>query len=196
MQFRSHLFASALLGLALYPRRPKDAALVTLAGVLIDTDHYLLYASRTGDFSLLGALRYDKRRKGRPPRGDTRPRYGSLRSLAHNAPLTLSLAWGLARLFPAFTPCALGLTLHLALDTPWATMLDYRVWWRSRGLCERCGQRRPDRSVQFITPPRRGGDHWALDNRVLWCGRCAKQVRKAQDEQAEWETATSYSANE
>lgn len=181
MQFRSHLLASALLGLALYPRRPKNAALVTVAGVLLDTDHYLLYASRTGDFTLHGALRYDTRRKSKPRRGDTRPRYGSLRSVAHVAPLTLPLAWVLARRFPALTPCALGLTLHLALDTPWTTMLDYRVWQRSGGVCERCGQRRRGRSVQHIVPPQRGGDYWTLANRALWCGRCARQVRNAQE---------------
>ena len=181
MQFRSHLLASALLGVALYPRRPMDAALVTLAGVLLDTDHYILYASRSGDWSLLGALRYDRRRATKARRGDTRPRYGPLRSLAHEAPLSLPVVWVGARLFPALTPVAAGLTLHLALDTPWTTMLDYRVWRRAGGVCERCGKPRRDRSVQFVVPPHRGGAYWALENRAVWCGRCTKQMRKEHD---------------
>lgn len=182
MRFRSHFLASALAGVALYPRSPRRAALVALSGVLIDADHFLLYASRSGDWSLLGALRYDKRRSKRPRRGDTRPRYGPLRSVAHHAPLTLPLAWSLAKLFPALVPCAVGLTLHLAMDTPWPMLLDYRVWLRSRGRCERCGTHGRPRGVYHIIPTQRGGDFWALENRVLWCQHCAKVVRREQDE--------------
>src|SRR5262245_14927880 len=83
MRLRSHLLASALIGAALYPLAPLRALLVTISGVAVDLDHYLLYALRSGDWSPVGALRYDRRR-GHPVRpGDTQPRYGSLRSAIH-----------------------------------------------------------------------------------------------------------------
>src|SRR5262245_54838746 len=116
MRLRTHLIASTLAGIALYPRSPRRAALMALAGVAVDLDHYLLYALRSGDWSLLGALRYDRRR-ARPIRpGDTRPRYGSLRSVIHHAALTIPLAWLIASRQPALRPLASGLTLHLAMD--------------------------------------------------------------------------------
>lgn len=182
MRFRTHLLASAIAGVMLFPRKPKAAALVAVSGVAIDFDHYVLYASRSGDWSLLGALRYDGRRRGRPRRGDTRPRYGPLRSVAHRARLTLPLAWTLAQIFPQLTPVALGLTLHLTMDKDWPMLLDYRVWRRSGGRCERCGERKRHPAVYNIVLPKRGGDFWALANRALWCQRCAKGVRKLQGE--------------
>lgn len=180
MRFRSHLVVSALVGIAVYPRSPWRAALVALSGVIIDIDHFLLYASRSGDANPLGALRYDKRRTRQPRRGDTQPRYGPLRSLAHNAPLTLLLAWSFAHVFPILKPCALGVTIHLAMDTPWPTMLDGRIWLRSGGVCERCGDDRRPRHVYHIIAPHNGGNFWATDNRALWCDQCAKAVRKQQ----------------
>ena len=180
MRFRTHLLASAIVGLALYPRAPRRAALVALAGVAIDIDHYLLYASRSGDWSLIGALRYNRQRSQLRRAGDTRPRYGSLRSVAHRIPLTVPLVWLLARTVPACTPLAIGLTLHLVMDTSWPMLLDYRVWRRARGRCERCGEHRRRRDVHQIVPPKHGGDYWALHNRVLWCERCAIAVRRGQ----------------
>ncbi|MBC8162146.1 MAG: HNH endonuclease [Roseiflexaceae bacterium] len=180
MRFRSHLIASSIAAVMLYPRAPWRAALVVIAGTIIDVDHLVLYASRSGDTNPLGAIQYDRRRVGRPTTGDTRPRYGPLRSVIHNPLVTLPLVWGAARLVPALTPLAQGLTLHLAMDTPWKMLLDLRVWRRSGGICERCGERRRSRQVYHHIIPKDGGAIWALENRVLWCERCAKAVRKRQ----------------
>ncbi|HWQ14820.1 MAG TPA: hypothetical protein VNL77_18620 [Roseiflexaceae bacterium] len=173
MRLRTHLVTSALAGLALYPRSPRRAALMVLGGVLLDIDHFLLYALRSGDWSASGALHYDRRRHGPVRPGDTRPRYGSLRSAAHRPLLTLPLAWLLAAAFPALRPLAAGLTLHLALDV-YLPHYDLRIWRRARGRCERCGLRGVSLEVYFVRPPRRGGDPWAAANRALWCGDCAR----------------------
>src|SRR3569623_66379 len=101
MRFRTHLLASAAAGLALYPRSLGKAALVTVAGVILDVDHYVLYALRSGDWSPLGALRYNRRRRRRIRPGDTRPRYGPLRSVLHHKRLTIPLVWLTSMLQPA-----------------------------------------------------------------------------------------------
>jgi hypothetical protein len=177
MRLRTHLLASALAGILLYPRAPRRALLLTFAGVAVDLDHYLLYALRSGDWNPAGALHYDRRR-GRPIRpGDTQPRYGSLRSIIHRAALTLPLAWLLARWRPALRPLAIGVALHLALDAPLLSF-DWRVWRRAQGHCERCGVGGLDLGVYYRRTLDRGGARWALDNRAAWCRRCAREVRR------------------
>ena len=93
MRFRTHLLTSLAAGLALYPRRPAHAAALVLAGTLIDLDHLLLYALRTGDWSAVGALRYNRYRHYWRQAGDTRPRYGPLRSWLHEPWLVLPPGW-------------------------------------------------------------------------------------------------------
>jgi hypothetical protein len=177
MRLRTHLLASTLAGIAIYPRHPGRAALVALAGVAVDLDHYLLYALRSGDWSLAGALRYDRRR-GRPIRpGDTRPRYGALRSSLHRARLMVPLAWIMARRWPALRPLAAGFTLHLALDLS-PIGFDWRVWRRARGHCERCGIGGRAMGVYYVRPPDRGGSRWSLDNRAAWCRTCSREMRR------------------
>lgn len=177
MQIRTHMLASALAGIALYPRSPRRAALLALAGVLVDFDHYLVYALRSGDWNPAGALRYDRRRT-RPIRpGDTRPRYGPLRSRIHRARLSLPPLWLLSRRWPALRPILLGVALHLALDTYVMLSLDWRVWRRARGRCERCGVGGLALGVYYVRQPKRGGHPWALDNRAAWCDDCAQAVR-------------------
>lgn len=178
MRFRTHLIVSALAGVALYRRAPRRAALLTVAGVAIDFDHMLLYALRSGDWSPAGALRYDRLR-GQPIRpGDTRPRYGSLRSIVHRPALTLPLLWLLAWRFPALRPVALGLSLHLALDAS-PLHADWRVWSRARGHCERCGVAGLEMGIYYLTLPARGGSRWDASNRVAWCRTCAREARRA-----------------
>ncbi|MFO7171108.1 MAG: hypothetical protein DIU80_024025 [Chloroflexota bacterium] len=174
MHFRTHLIASAVAGLALYPRSLRRAALVVLGGVGLDADHYLLYATRSGDWSLAGAIAYDRRRHGRVRPGDTRPRYGSLRSAAHRPLLTLPLIWALSLIWPALRPIAVGLTLHLAMDVS-IPHYDRRLWRRAGGRCERCGLANVRLAAYYVLPPHRGGDMWALDNRAIWCSECARE---------------------
>lgn len=138
MRFRTHLVSSALAGLALYPRRPLAAAALTVAGTLIDLDHLLLYMLQTGDWSVSGALRYDRYRHRLIEPGDSRPRYGPLRSPLHRPWLVLPPLWYAAARRPALRPMAVGLSLHL--------LLDYLEWpWyaaahrRANGRCDRCG---------------------------------------------------------
>jgi hypothetical protein len=176
MRLRIHILTSALLGTALYPRTPRRAALVLAGGVLLDLDHYLLYALRSGDWNPLGALRYDRWRNLPIAAGDTRRRHGSLRSVLHTARVTIPLAWLLSRRWPALRPLAFGVTLHLALDTS-PLLLDWRVWRRAGGRCERCGRCGLKRSIHYVRSPRRGGSRWALDNRAAWCYDCALLAR-------------------
>lgn len=117
MHLRTHLWTSALTALICYPRAPRQAALLALAGVLIDIDHLILYYFQTGDYSIIGALRYDRYRNRPVTPGDTRPRYGPLRSWLHQPALLLPPIWLLVWRWPALRPVALGVTLHLALDT-------------------------------------------------------------------------------
>jgi hypothetical protein len=178
MRLRTHLIVSTLAGIALYPRSPRRALLVALAGVAVDLDHYILYALRSGDWSLLGALRYDRRRS-RPIRpGDTRPRYGSLRSIVHRAALTIPLAWLIARRWPTLRPVAAGVTLHLAMDVS-PLRFDWRVWRRAQGHCERCGIGGLGLGVYYICTPEHGGPRWSLDNRAAWCQACAREARRS-----------------
>lgn len=174
MRFRSHLLAAAAAGLALYPRSPRRVALLTVSGVILDVDHYVLYALRSGDWNPLGALRYNRRRARRIRPGDTRPRYGPLRSVLHRKRLTFPLLWLLSRRWLALRPVAAGIVLHLLLDTPWMLMFDWRVWRRAHGCCERCGSSGVPLGVMYVRSPQRGGDRWALDNRALWCEPCAR----------------------
>ena len=177
MRLRTHLLAATLAGVALYPRKPGRAALVAIAGVAVDLDHYVLYALRSGDWSVLGALRYDRRRSKPIRPGDTLPRYGPLRSILHRSALTVPLAWLAARRWPALRPLAAGISLHLALDLP-PLGYDWRVWRRSRGRCERCGIGGLGRGIYYITPPEHGGSRWSLDNRAAWCRTCAREARR------------------
>lgn len=175
MHFRTHLIASALTGLVLYPRSPHRAALVAAGGVLIDLDHYVLYALRSGDWNLMGALGYDRRRHRRFRPGDTRPRYGSLRSIVHRPLITLPLLWLICLFRPALWPFAIGMMLHLALDVH-VPHYDWRAWARAGDRCERCHIAGLDREVYYLVPPHRGGSRWSLANRAVWCEACARDV--------------------
>jgi hypothetical protein len=142
MRFRAHLVSSALLGLALYPREPLKLLAVTLAGTLIDVDHLLLYALQTGDWSVTGALRYDRYRHRGQGVGDTRPRYGSLRSWLHEPWLLLPPLWVWAARHPALLPVAAGLSLHLLMDQ-YDAPLRLLARARTGGRCRLCGRRAP-----------------------------------------------------
>lgn len=167
MRLRTHLWTSALAGLALYPRSPRRAALVCLAGVLIDLDHLLLYSLRSGDWSVIGALQYDRYRNGPIVSGDTRPHYGSLRSCLHNPailPLFALLAWE----WPALRPILAGFTLHLTLDNI-DLPREYRLLWRAGGCCAWCRERSKLRVydiIHFTADGRQARTSYAL------CYRC------------------------
>lgn len=175
MRLQTHIMTSALLGAVLYRRHPSRAGLLALGGVLLDADHYLLYALRSGDWNPLGALRYDRWRHAPRDARDMRRRYGPLRSVAHQPWLTLPIAWGLSWRWPALRPAAIGVTLHLALDLPFM-QLDGRIWRRAAGRCERCGARGRRRQIVYLLPPRHGGARWDAANRAAWCRRCVREV--------------------
>jgi hypothetical protein len=176
MRLRTHILTSVLLGAALYPRTPRKAALLLAGGVLLDADHYLLYAIRSGDWNPLNALRYDRWRNQPIVAGDQRRRYGSLRSIFHTVRFTIPLVWLLCWRWPGLRPLALGVTLHLALDTS-PLRLDWRVWRRAGGRCESCGRVGLRRGVHYVKLPRAGGSRWAVDNRAAWCYDCALERR-------------------
>ena len=178
MRLRTHILTSGLLGVALYPRAPRKAALLLAGGVLLDADHYLLYALRSGNWNPLSALRYDRWRNQPSTIGDRRRRYGSLRSIFHLARVTIPMAWLLGWRWPALQPLAIGVTLHLALDSS-PLRLDWRVWRRADGCCERCGRVGLKRGIYYVNLPCMGGSRWALNNRVVWCYDCALVARSA-----------------
>jgi hypothetical protein len=123
----------------LYPRSPLRAAAVLLSGTLIDVDHFVLYAFQTGDWSMTGAIIYNRYRHKIGILGDTRPRYRSLRSWLHNPLLLLPPLWAGAARRPSLRPIALGLTLHLLLDYIWWPRYTL-AFWRAGRRCERCGR--------------------------------------------------------
>jgi hypothetical protein len=175
MRLRTHLLVSVAAGIALYPRAPHRAALLALSGVAIDLDHYFLYALRSGDWNPVGAVHYYRQRNRPARRGDALPDYGPLRSIVHRPTLTIPLVWLLGRAWPALYPLAVGVTLHLLMDIP-LLGLDWRVWRRAGGRCERCGRGGLELGVYYVRSPRRGGSRWALNNRAAWCRRCAREV--------------------
>jgi hypothetical protein len=176
MRFRTHLLIAAAAGAAIYRRQPLRAALVAVGGVALDLDHFVLYALRSGDWNPFGALAYDRRRKRAPRAGDTRPRYGSLRSSLHRVEIALPLLGLLCARRPALLPFAIGMLIHLLLDQH-PPHFDWRAWRRARGRCERCGVWGGAREVYFLVSPARGGDPWSLANRGVWCGACARAIR-------------------
>ncbi len=166
MNFREHLISATLLAAGLYYRRPLAAALLIAGGVLIDVDHLVLYAIRTGDWSISGALCYNRYRNRPLLRGDNRPRYGSLRSWLHQPLLILPPLWALAHRLPWLRPLAIGVSLHLALDyLAWPRAMA--AYLRTGGRCAQCGQQR--RVTSYLRPRQ-------PDRRLVWmplCPRCA-----------------------
>ena len=164
MRFHEHLAAGALLALIRH-RRDRAAALTCIAGaVLLDLDHYVLYAWRSGDWSPLGAWRYDRYRNHPPQPGDTRPRFGSLRSWLHRPWLAVPLWLLLAAGVPRARPFVAGMLLHLLLDTHWP-QFDRAAWRRAAGRCEYCGSAHFERDVYAIG-----------SSRAVWCADCARAV--------------------
>src|SRR4051794_25667487 len=106
MRLRTHILTSTLLGAALYRRAPRKAALLLAGGVLLDADHYVLYALRSGDWNPLSALRYDRWRNQPIRASDQRQRYGSLRSIFHTARIIIPVVWLLAWRWPTLRPLA------------------------------------------------------------------------------------------
>ncbi len=177
MNLREHLLWSTLLAVSLYPRHPFAAASLIAGGVLIDLDHLVLYISRTGDWSISGALHYNRYRNLFPNRHDNRPRYGSLRSWLHQPLLVLPPLWMLAYRRVWLRPLVIGITLHLALDHLPLPFI-WTVYWRSGGRCTRCGTanhvevyRRPcpsSRRMRWIVLCRRCANKrlWYTENRA------------------------------
>lgn len=165
MRFRTHLISSLATGIMLYPRQPTAIAAVTLAGTLIDLDHLLIYIFQTGDWSLVGALRYNRYRNRIAGRGDHRPRYGSLRSWVHRPELLLPPLWALAARYALFRPIAVGLSLHLLLDHLGAP-LRFTTTLLAQESCERCG-----RAEQRLIIYRISGWHYGAI-----CHRCARRA--------------------
>ncbi len=177
MRLRTHLWTSLLTGLLIYPRSPSRVLQLTFAGVALDVDHLLLYALRTGDWSISGALFYDRYRGRAMVAGDTRPRYGPLRSWLHQPLLVLPLAWWQATRYTALRPAAIGLTLHLLLDYVEAP-LYWWARWRARQNCEHCACRADRLRVRRIN--RRGGAIWGkLDDYAALCDRCYERSLRA-----------------
>jgi hypothetical protein len=175
MRYEVHALASAAVGALIYRRNWRKILATTLGGVIIDVDHIVLYAMRSGDWSLDGALRYDRFRHQRIRRGDTRTRYGSLRSVVHQPRFTLPLLALLALAWPRLRPFALGIALHLALDVH-LPHYDWRAWQRAAGRCEGCGVAGLEREVYYRVSPKRGGSRLALNNRVVWCASCMRDA--------------------
>ncbi|NNJ10091.1 hypothetical protein EKD04_007105 [Chloroflexales bacterium ZM16-3] len=144
MRFRTHAITSAIAGVALYPRSPLRATALLLGGTLLDVDHFLLYALQTGDWSVAGALTYNRYRHDPGIDGDTRPRYGPLRSWLHNPILLLTPGWVAASRHPAIRPIMIGLSLHLLLDYIWWPRYTL-AFWRAGKRCASCG--RSDRKL-------------------------------------------------
>jgi hypothetical protein len=170
MRFGTHLVTAAIAGFVQYPRSPLRVAGVVAAGTLIDLDHWVLYALRTGDWSLAGALNYDRYRYRPGGAGDNRPRYGSLRSWLHLPFLVLPLGWLAAYLWRPTTPLALGLTVHLVLDNvDWP--MQHWLLVRAGHRCQHCGRFGPRLHILTV----RYGGAW---HRSVVCRVCADRVVK------------------
>lgn len=140
MRPTTHLATSVLLALAVYPRRPREAALLVAAGVLIDVDHLVMYGLNTGDWSVSGALVYNRYRSRALLPGDARPRYGTLRSWIHRPLLMAPLLGWLALRCAPLRPALYGILAHLLLDHI-AAPREWLAWWRAGRRCIRCGRR-------------------------------------------------------
>jgi hypothetical protein len=174
MHIRTHAQVSLLAGLLLYPYSPRHILLLAAGGVLVDLDHFLLYALRSGDWSIIGALVYDRYRHYRPEPGDTRPRYGKMRSWLHD-PLMLPISLLLARQWPALRPLALGLFLHLCLDHV-DLLQRLALRWKYRGRCACCGTRRHVTVRNMLRAPTAADSRPAAPVRLLLCRQCAHRL--------------------
>lgn len=175
MRLRTHVWTSALAALAIYPQRPRKALLLTLAGVLIDVDHYVLYALRSGDWSIRGALHYDSYRNRPRGRHDKRPRYGSLRSIVHHPMVGVSL--GLAALpLPVLRPLALGIGLHLTLDYS-HVVTELPLRWAAGWRCQLCGSQRGLRVHMIVH--RLDGGRRNRENLILICEGCWRAAQES-----------------
>ena len=154
MRFRDHALAALGLGALCYgPEKPRQLGLLLVGGVLIDADHWIVYGLQTGDWSLSGVLRYNRYRHRLARVGDNRPRYGPLRSVAHQPLITLPLGWWLARRWRWLQPLMIGLSLHLLLDH-WASPYFFWMRWQAGGQCAECQKQARLHVDQqwFVTP--------------------------------------------
>jgi hypothetical protein len=175
MRFHTHLWTSALAGMLLYRARPRRALALTLAGILIDVDHYLLYAHKSGDWTPWGALHYNTYRHKPGGQRDPRPRYGSLRSVLHHPLLGLTL--GLAALrIRRLRPLALGVALHLALDW-WHLPLHWLRFRRAGWRCELCDSSHKLRLHLIVHRFEGGRDE--PGNVAVLCARCARAAESS-----------------
>lgn len=161
------------MGLAVYRLKPEQLALTLAGGVLIDLDHLALYCLHTGDWSLAGALHYDRYRNLPPVPGDTRPRYGQLRSALHS-PAFFTIALLCAYLIPRLRPAALGLALHFLLDF-YDLPVRLQLLMRTRGRCEECGARQS--KIYLLRSWKEDGRRVRFTHRVL-CRCCFRQYEQ------------------
>ncbi len=168
MNLREHLLYSSVLAASLYARQPVAAALLIAGGVLIDLDHLALYVCRTGDWSISGALLYNRYRNQFIRHHDNRPRYGSLRSWLHQPLFVLPPLWRLAQRYPWFRPFAIGVAFHLLLDHL-PLPLIWAAYWRAGGRCARCGNRQ---QIEVYRRPR------FPDQRMQWVALCRQCANK------------------
>jgi hypothetical protein len=175
MKPRAHLIASAAVGAMLYQRQPWKAVLVTLGGVLIDVDHYLLFALRSGDWNPYSSVRYNHYRHNHPWRGDHRPRFGSLRSLLHQRAFGFSIAALIAWYAPKLRPLAWALALHLLMDIP-RHHFDWQTWQRMRGRCAGCGAAGLRLGVFRLALPHPTEQNRVDISRITLCPHCSRAV--------------------
>ncbi|MBO9319250.1 MAG: hypothetical protein J7460_09515, partial [Chloroflexus sp.] len=118
------------------------------------------------DWSVSGALHYNRYRNRLPQRGDNRPRYGSLRSWLHQPLLVVPALWAFAQHHRWMRPLAAGVTLHLFLDHL-AMPAIWVAYLHAGGRCVRCG------SKQRVEVYRRQIQHRQGWQWVALCRRCA-----------------------
>ncbi|MBI3972807.1 MAG: hypothetical protein HY332_16140 [Chloroflexi bacterium] len=121
-----HMLAAAAAAVPLARKGWSSAALAgfVAGAVLIDADHYLGYAWKTGDVSLVRAYRYHHRLYRRPRRWRFRARRPvlsvHLMRAFHSAPV-LVLAFAFSCLWPAVRPIAWGALFHRIQDELWGS---------------------------------------------------------------------------
>lgn len=164
MRVRDHIAISAAGAALVWPWAGRRALGLGVAGVLIDADHFAWYCMRQRRLSPVAALRFFN--EAAPPQ------HAATRFL--HSPLALLAAFALAIRRPRLQPVAVGMALHVALDTfhrARMTAMRSRARRRDEGSCRACGARTPDVGAHVWSQP------WLLpsyraENAVCLCARC------------------------
>jgi hypothetical protein len=178
MRVRDHVALSTATAALLRPRLGRGVVGLWAGSVLIDADHYLWFSVRKRRLNPFAAIRFFN--DASPPQ-----RYATRSFHTPVAPLAMLLA-GVRRRW--LLPVALGIGLHLALDTHHERRMRRAraaALGRDEFSCRMCGARAPNVWAHLWHQP------WLLpsyrtENLISLCGACHERAHQHRLGPASW----------